>query len=98
MGEFVREYRPQILHEPNMASGGQAMRIEVGDFLVREAHGPQHAELLRLISALIGRETLAAEAIDGGAFDLAIIDVLMPEAFGFVLAKRAAERNIPSLL
>jgi hypothetical protein len=95
MGESVREYRPQILHEPNMASGGQAMRIEVGDFLVREAHGPQHAELLRLISALIGRETLAAEAIDGGAFDLA---VLMPEAFGFVLAKRAAERNIPSLL
>jgi hypothetical protein len=49
MGESVREYRPQILHEPNMASGGQAMRIEVGDFLVREAHGPQHAELLRLI-------------------------------------------------
>jgi DNA-binding NtrC family response regulator len=42
--------------------------------------------------------TLAAEAIDRGAFDLAIIDVLMPEISGFALAERAANRNIPSLL
>ena len=41
---------------------------------------------------------LAAEAIDGGAFDLAIIDVFMPEISGFKLAERAANRNIPSLL
>jgi DNA-binding NtrC family response regulator len=42
--------------------------------------------------------TLAAEAIDGGAFDLAIIDVFMPEISGLELAARAANRNIPSLL
>jgi hypothetical protein len=48
-----------ILHEPNAASGGHPSRLEVGDFLVRDAHGPQHAELLRLIGTLIGK-------IDGG--------------------------------
>jgi DNA-binding NtrC family response regulator len=42
--------------------------------------------------------TLAAEAIDGDAFDLAIIDVFMPEISGFKLAERAANKNIPSLL
>jgi CheY-like chemotaxis protein len=41
---------------------------------------------------------LAAEAIDGGGFDLVIIDVFMPEVSGFELAERAADRNIPSLL
>jgi hypothetical protein len=44
-----------ILHEPNAASGGRPSRLEVGDFLVRDAHGPQHAELLRLIATLIGK-------------------------------------------
>jgi hypothetical protein len=44
---------PQILHEPNQASGGQASRIDIGDFLIRDAHGPQHAELLRLIGSLV---------------------------------------------
>jgi hypothetical protein len=48
-----------VLHEPNAASGGRPSRLEVGDFLVRDAHGPQHAELLRLIGTLIGK-------IDGG--------------------------------
>jgi hypothetical protein len=48
-----------ILHEPNAASGGRPSRLEVGDFLVRDAHGPQHAELLRLIGTLIGK-------VDGG--------------------------------
>jgi hypothetical protein len=45
--------RPQVLHEPNQASGGQASRIEIGDFLIRDAHGPQHAELLCLIGSLV---------------------------------------------
>jgi hypothetical protein len=45
--------RPQVLHEPNRASGGQASRIDIGDFLIRDAHGPQHAELLRLIGSLV---------------------------------------------
>jgi hypothetical protein len=51
--------RVLILHEPNAASGGRPSRLEVGDFLVRDAHGPQHAELLRLIGTLVGK-------IDGG--------------------------------
>lgn len=45
--------RPQVLHEPNRASGGQASRLEIGDFLIRDAHGPQHAELLCLIGSLV---------------------------------------------
>ena len=44
---------PQVLHEPNRASGGQASRMEIGDFLSRDTHGPQQAELLRLIGTLV---------------------------------------------
>jgi hypothetical protein len=44
-----------VLHEPNAASGGRASRIEIGEFLIRDAHGPQHAELLRLIGTLVGK-------------------------------------------
>jgi DNA-binding NtrC family response regulator len=51
------------------------------------------AEVRRAVTGM-----LAAEAIDGGAFDLAIIDVSMSEISGFKLAERAANRNIPSLL
>jgi hypothetical protein len=47
---------PHILHEPNRALGGRASRIEIGDFLTRDAHGPQHAELLRLIGTLLDRD------------------------------------------
>jgi hypothetical protein len=43
------------LHEPNAASGGKPSYLEIGDFLVRDAHGPQHAELLRLIGTLAGK-------------------------------------------
>jgi hypothetical protein len=46
--------RVQVLHDPNTASGGRPSRLEIGDFLVRDAHGPQHAELLRLIGTLVG--------------------------------------------
>jgi two-component system, OmpR family, catabolic regulation response regulator CreB len=41
---------------------------------------------------------LAAKAIETGAFDLAIIDVGMPEISGYELARRAANQNIPALL
>lgn len=44
---------PQVLHEPNRASGGQTSRIGIGDFLTRDTHGPQQAELLRLIGTLV---------------------------------------------
>ena len=47
--------KAQVLHEPNAASGGRPSRLEVGDFLARGAHGPQHAELLRLIGTLASK-------------------------------------------
>jgi DNA-binding response OmpR family regulator len=42
--------------------------------------------------------SLALRAIGTAAFDLAIIDVNLPEVSGYELAKRAANRNIPVLL
>ena len=42
-----------VRHEPNMSSGGQTSETSVGDFLLRDAHGPEHAELLRLIRTLV---------------------------------------------
>jgi DNA-binding NtrC family response regulator len=42
--------------------------------------------------------TLGSELIATGAYDLAIIDVLMPQASGYELAKHAASRNMPTLL
>jgi hypothetical protein len=43
-----------IRHEANEPSGGQVTDIEIGDFLTNGGHGPQHAELLRLIGTLVG--------------------------------------------
>src|ERR1700759_4660754 len=42
--------------------------------------------------------SLALQAIETAGFDLAIIDVNMPEISGYELARRAANRNIPVLL
>jgi CheY-like chemotaxis protein len=42
--------------------------------------------------------SLAVQAIETAGFDLAIIDVNMPEISGYELARRAADRNIPTLL
>jgi CheY-like chemotaxis protein len=36
--------------------------------------------------------------METAGFDLAIIDVNMPEISGYELARRAANRNIPALL
>ena len=42
-----------VRHEPNASSGGRVSDIEVGDFLARGGHGPEHQELLRLIGTLV---------------------------------------------
>jgi DNA-binding response OmpR family regulator len=42
--------------------------------------------------------SLALQAIETAGFDLAIIDVNLPEISGYELARRAANRNIPTLL
>ena len=42
-----------VRHEPNRASGGAASELGVGAFLVRGGHGPEHAELERLIGTLV---------------------------------------------
>jgi hypothetical protein len=41
-----------IWHEPNLPSGGKAVRIAVGAFLSQSGPGPEHRELLRLIGTL----------------------------------------------
>ncbi len=43
-----------VRHEPNAASGGQRAEFEVGEFLARGGHGPEHQALLRLIGTLAG--------------------------------------------
>jgi ketosteroid isomerase-like protein len=45
-----------IVHEPNIASGGQTSHIEIGPFLTG-GHGPEHQELLRLIGTLVAKST-----------------------------------------
>ena len=42
-----------IEHEPNVSSGGQTTHIEIGNFLGRGGHGPEHQALLRLIGTLV---------------------------------------------
>ena len=44
--------RVLVRHEPNLASGGKASVIEVGEFLSR-GHGPEQQALLRLIGGLV---------------------------------------------
>jgi hypothetical protein len=42
-----------IEHEPNISSGGQTSRMEIGDFLAHGGRGPEHQALLRLIGTLV---------------------------------------------
>jgi hypothetical protein len=42
-----------VRHEANKPSGGKVTEIEIGDFLTSGGHGPEHAELLRLIGTLV---------------------------------------------
>jgi hypothetical protein len=43
-----------VRHEPNLASGGRATELRIADFLARDAGGPEHQALLRLIGSLVG--------------------------------------------
>jgi DNA-binding response OmpR family regulator len=65
----------------------------VSDFLTNILEA-EFAAIVR--SASTGK--LGAEAIETGAFDLAIIDVLTPEVSGYELAKRATNKCVPTLL
>jgi hypothetical protein len=42
-----------VRHEPNLPSGGQAVDIEMGAFLVAVGNGLEKQELLRLIATLV---------------------------------------------
>jgi hypothetical protein len=53
---LVRGSEPErvlVRHEPNAASGGQATELNIAEFLIRGVYGPEHRELLRLISTLV---------------------------------------------
>jgi hypothetical protein len=45
-----------VRHEANLPSGGQVTEIDIGAFLSRGAHNPEHQALLRLIGTLIERD------------------------------------------
>ena len=42
-----------VLHKANVASGGTATKIELGDFLGTGKTGPEHQALARLIGSLV---------------------------------------------
>jgi hypothetical protein len=43
-----------VRHQPNGASGGQSLMMELSEFL-SEGHGPQHDALLHLLNTMPGR-------------------------------------------
>ena len=43
-------------HEPNVPSGGRITDLEIGEFLARGAHSPEHLALLQLVRTLASRE------------------------------------------
>jgi hypothetical protein len=42
-----------VSHEPNLASGGKSSQIDLGTFLAKGNHGPEHQSLLQLIGELV---------------------------------------------
>lgn len=48
-----------IMHQANLASGGQETRVEVGAFLTQGGAGPEKQELLRLIGTLVEEPSTA---------------------------------------
>jgi hypothetical protein len=53
-----------VLHQPNVPSGGQASRIDLGDFLTR-GNGPEQQALLRMIATLF--ESAPGQLLTGEA-------------------------------
>ena len=45
-----------VRHEANLSSGSQVTDIDIGAFLSRGEHNPEHEALLRLIGTLIERD------------------------------------------
>jgi hypothetical protein len=45
--------RLYVEHRPNLPSGGQVSRVDVGSFLGAGARGPEHQALLQLIGSLL---------------------------------------------
>jgi hypothetical protein len=43
-----------VVHRANAASGGAVSRIDIAEFLSRNADAPEHRALLRLIGSLVG--------------------------------------------
>lgn len=46
-----------VRHEPNASSGGRVSDVEIGAFLSRGPHNPEHQALLRLIAAAVGDDS-----------------------------------------
>jgi hypothetical protein len=46
--------RTFVQHRANAASGGHITETDIGDFLSRGPHNPEHTALLRLIGSLVG--------------------------------------------
>jgi len=42
-----------VSHEPNAASGGKSSQVDLGSFLARGNHGPEHQSLRQLIAELV---------------------------------------------
>jgi len=51
-----------IRHEANLPLGGQVTDTEIGKFLARRPHGPEHQELLRLIGSLVDDSSQAVQS------------------------------------
>jgi hypothetical protein len=53
LGREPENGRAFVIHQPNSPSGGRLSHIELGEFLRRNAGGPEHQALLRLIGTLV---------------------------------------------
>jgi hypothetical protein len=46
-----------VRHQPNTPSGGQIADLDIGDFLARGGHSPEHQALLHLVGTLVGDDS-----------------------------------------